>query len=61
MQAVSHYVPLHSSPVGRRLGFSAADLPLTEEFAKRILRLPIHHEMDKGDVYDIVEKIACNY
>lgn len=61
VQAVSHYVPLHSSPVGRRLGFSATDLPLTEEFAKRILRLPIHHEMDKGDVYDIVEKIACNF
>lgn len=61
VQAVSHYVPLHSSPVGRRLGFSAADLPLTEELAKRILRLPIHHEMDKADVYDIVEKIACNY
>jgi dTDP-4-amino-4,6-dideoxygalactose transaminase len=38
--AVFHFVPLHLSPMGRRFGYRAGDLPLTEELAGRILRLP---------------------
>lgn len=44
------YVPLHSSPMGLRLGFAAADLPITEEFGKRVLRLPLHNSMTVADV-----------
>jgi dTDP-4-amino-4,6-dideoxygalactose transaminase len=39
--AVSHYVPLHSSPAGRRYGRSAGPFPVTEAVAERILRLPM--------------------
>ena len=28
--AVFHYVPLHSSPMGRRLGYTHGDCPVTE-------------------------------
>jgi dTDP-4-amino-4,6-dideoxygalactose transaminase len=41
VQAVFHYVPLHSSPAGRRLGRAAGDLALTENLAGRIVRLPL--------------------
>jgi dTDP-4-amino-4,6-dideoxygalactose transaminase len=39
------YVPLHSSKVGLSMGNLAEDLPLTEEYSKRILRLPLHNKM----------------
>lgn len=40
IQAVRHYVPLHTSPMGRRLGYRAGDLPVTEDVSERLLRLP---------------------
>lgn len=38
---VFHYVPLHSSPAGRKYGRAAGDLPVTTEFAARLVRLPL--------------------
>lgn len=49
------YVPLHSSTVGRQLGFAAPDLPLTEEYAQRVLRLPLHNQLSVRDVEWICE------
>ena len=40
VSAVFHFVPLHLSPMGRTFGYRAGDLPLTEDLAGRILRLP---------------------
>jgi len=37
-----HYLPLHLSPMGRRLGFGPGDCPVTESASKRLLRLPIY-------------------
>jgi len=43
------YMPLHSSPYGRKLGYRAEDLPLTEDIAHRIVRLPFYTNLaDKG-------------
>lgn len=39
-QAVFHYVPLHSSPAGRRWGRVGGKMVVTEEIAGTILRLP---------------------
>jgi dTDP-4-amino-4,6-dideoxygalactose transaminase len=44
------YVPLHTSPMGLSLGNRAGDLPKTEDFAPRVLRLPFHNDMTPGDV-----------
>ena len=38
---VSHYVPLHSSPAGLRLGRVAGELPVTDTVSRCILRLPL--------------------
>jgi dTDP-4-amino-4,6-dideoxygalactose transaminase len=40
IQAVRHYVPLHTSPMGARLGYRPGDLPVTEDASERLLRLP---------------------
>lgn len=50
IHAHTHYVPLHSSPMGLSLGNRAEDLPITEDLAPRVLRLPLHNEMTIDDV-----------
>ena len=39
--AVSHYVPLHSSPAGLRLARAGGSLARTEDLSARLLRLPL--------------------
>jgi dTDP-4-amino-4,6-dideoxygalactose transaminase len=38
---VFHYVPLHSSPAGRRYGRAAGELPITDSAGERLVRLPL--------------------
>ncbi len=53
ISAYFHYVPLHSSPAGMKLGWQAEDLPVTEEMAPRVLRLPMHNNMTVEDAHRI--------
>jgi dTDP-4-amino-4,6-dideoxygalactose transaminase len=53
VMAAFHYVPLHSSPHGRRLG-AAGDLPVTERVARTLLRLPLHPRLSEEDVERVV-------
>lgn len=39
------YVPLHSSPMGRKFGYKPEDLPLTEDLGSRIVRLPFYTDL----------------
>jgi len=39
------YLPLHSSPVGLKLGYKPQDVPITEDLASRIVRLPFYTEL----------------
>jgi dTDP-4-amino-4,6-dideoxygalactose transaminase len=41
IHALSHYVPLHSSPAGLHYGKISGDLPLTDSLSVRIMRLPL--------------------
>jgi dTDP-4-amino-4,6-dideoxygalactose transaminase len=50
LSAFIGYVPLHSSRMGQRLGYQAADLPITEHASQCLLRLPLHTEMTPNDV-----------
>lgn len=52
--ATFHYVPLHSAPFGReRLGYSAADLPVTERVSASLIRLPLFAAMSDHDLADV--------
>ena len=51
------YVPLHSSPVGLSLGNRPESLPVTELFAPRVLRLPLHNGMQSSDAFDVCKLI----
>jgi dTDP-4-amino-4,6-dideoxygalactose transaminase len=41
IQAVFHYVPLHSSPAGRRFTRASGELPVTKNLSDRLVRLPL--------------------
>ncbi|MDT8421979.1 MAG: dTDP-4-amino-4,6-dideoxygalactose transaminase [Desulfuromonadales bacterium] len=41
IQCVFHYVPLHSAPYGRKIGRTAGELPVTDDIAERLVRLPL--------------------
>jgi dTDP-4-amino-4,6-dideoxygalactose transaminase len=57
VNAVSHYVPLHNAPAGLRYGRANGPLPVTEDVAARLIRLPLHAGMDESDVDYVVAAI----
>jgi dTDP-4-amino-4,6-dideoxygalactose transaminase len=57
ISAVTHFVPLHSSDMGKKLGYKAEDLPTTEKLSKCILRLPIYPGLSKLELDYIAEKL----
>jgi dTDP-4-amino-4,6-dideoxygalactose transaminase len=58
MQSVFHYVPLHTSPYGQRMGWSEGDLPVTERESTRLLRLPLYPELRGEDVDQVIDSMT---
>lgn len=56
--AVFHYVPLHSSPAGRRFGRTPGAMAVTDDISRRLLRLPIWSDMTADDVAYVVRKVG---
>jgi dTDP-4-amino-4,6-dideoxygalactose transaminase len=61
IQAVFHYLPLHLSKMGKKLGYKAGDLPVTEDISQRLVRLPFHNRLEKDDQNRVIEKIHDFY
>ncbi|MCG8514363.1 MAG: dTDP-4-amino-4,6-dideoxygalactose transaminase [Halanaerobiales bacterium] len=57
ISALFHYQPLHSAPMGRKLGYQAGDLPITEGISSSILRLPFYTGMTAAEMEYVVEQI----
>lgn len=58
IMSVFHYIPLHSSPAGRKFGrFSGEDVYTTKE-SERLLRLPMFYNLDMENVKKITETIV---
>ena len=53
-----HYVPLHSSPAGRRYGRAAGPLPLTDDLSARLIRLPLHPRITPAEQDRVVEALG---
>jgi dTDP-4-amino-4,6-dideoxygalactose transaminase len=58
IQAVFHYVPLHSSPMGLRLGYREGQLPVTEDLSERLLRLPFYHDITEQEQAEVVRGLT---
>ena len=51
------YVPLHSAPMGLKLGYDPKSCPVTEEYGERVLRLPLFADMTTEDALTVTEKL----
>jgi dTDP-4-amino-4,6-dideoxygalactose transaminase len=61
IMSVFHYIPLHSSIAGKKLGcFKGKDIFTTKE-SERILRLPMYYGLKIEQVYSICQKISEFY
>ena len=58
VHAVSHYEPLHASPMGLAAGYRPKDLPLTVDYAARLVRLPMWAGMDEDDVAAVISVVS---
>ncbi len=57
--AVFHYLPLHLSQIGRSMGYTDDQLPVTESMSCRLLRLPFYHDMNKREQQEVVDSIKA--
>jgi dTDP-4-amino-4,6-dideoxygalactose transaminase len=57
VKAFFHYVPLHLSPVGQQLGYARGDFPVTEDFASRLVRLPLYYQLGNAEIDYTVGKV----
>jgi dTDP-4-amino-4,6-dideoxygalactose transaminase len=59
--ATFHYVPLHESSMGQRVGgASGSGLPVTERVARCLLRLPLYAQMQEGDAERVVAAVRSS-
>jgi dTDP-4-amino-4,6-dideoxygalactose transaminase len=60
IDAVFHYVPLHSSPAGRRFGRPSGTLARTERLSDRVVRLPLWAAMTDATCDHVIAAVnAC--
>lgn len=58
VEASFHYLPLHSSAMGKKLGYKRGDLPVCEEVASTLIRLPIHPKLKRSELDYIVAALS---
>lgn len=59
----SHYEPLHNSSAGKIYGVKKCSLNNTEYISKRLIRLPLHHNMDEKKIIlisNLINQILIN-
>jgi dTDP-4-amino-4,6-dideoxygalactose transaminase len=58
IHSVFHYVPLHSSPAGRKYGRAAGPMAVTDAVSERLLRLPLYYDLTEAEVGGVVAAIT---
>lgn len=56
--SVFHYLPLHLSPMGRKVGGREGACPVTEEVSDRLVRLPLYNNLSAEDRRRVVDAIC---
>lgn len=60
IMAVFHYLPLHLSPMGQRLGGRPGACPVSEAASDRLLRLPFFNSLDPASQGRVIDAI-CDF
>lgn len=61
VNAVFHYIPLHSSPMGNKTGYFNGIDRYTSRDSERLLRLPMYYVMGKDEINLVVDQINMFY
>lgn len=56
--SVFHYLPLHLSEMGQKLGGREGDLPVTENISDRLVRLPFHNGLTSSEQEQVIDAIC---
>jgi dTDP-4-amino-4,6-dideoxygalactose transaminase len=59
IHATFHYVPLHSSPAGRRFAARPSECPVTDDISARLLRLPFYTDLTEADAQRVLESFVA--
>jgi dTDP-4-amino-4,6-dideoxygalactose transaminase len=54
---VFHYVPLHLSPMGLRMGGQPGSCPVSEEKSERLVRLPFYNSLNEQDQDQVIAAV----
>lgn len=57
IQAVFHYIPLHSAPAGKKFGKFFGEDKFTTIESERLVRLPLYYNIEKAKIEYIVEQV----
>ncbi|MEW6268676.1 MAG: dTDP-4-amino-4,6-dideoxygalactose transaminase [Thermodesulfobacteriota bacterium] len=57
--AVFHYLPLHLSPMGRKLGGRPGDCPVAEDVSDRLLRLPMFVALTDAEQDEVIDTVCA--
>ena len=52
-----HYIPVHTQPYYRKLGFKWGDFPHAENYYKRSISLPIYPTLKEEDQNYVIQKL----
>jgi len=58
INSVFHYVPLHSSPAGKRYGRVSGQLPVTNSCSERVVRLPLYVGLTEAQQLRVIETLS---
>lgn len=58
INAVFHYIPLHSSPAGRRYGRAHGRLAVTDDVSRRLVRLPLWGGMTTVQIDRVIDAVT---
>ena len=61
IQAVFHYIPLHSSPAGIKFGRFDGKDEITTEYSERLIRLPLYYGLKDEDQNKVIENVLKFY
>lgn len=59
IQSVSHYLPLHTAPMGQAFGWQPGDCPVTEAVSDRLVRLPFYTNLTMTDLERVIHAILA--
>lgn len=56
-----HYVPLHSSPHGKKFGYSEEGFSITNRVSDCLLRLPLYYDITEEEQNFVIDEIEAFY